>query len=828
MTTTAWPTTGLEINPPSDIMDIHSDQEPDLPNFDVDIDFDLPRSPVAYNDDVSLKDAVLDGEVDVQTAPADQDDFMVDNEDVIEEDTVAYDEDAVIVDQTSTNQIEAEQHATTPIEDDLIDYSDDEEEHPDSTDITTSKPSGGLETAEPDVSIPAPSAANTGTESVPGEAEEQENVAHETSGDAGQGWQEVDAHQDESHIDPNTKPLDDEYQEEASNQAEVDLSTAHPEDDQGSNAGQERQKQDDPEALTYAAPVSDEIHSPSGEEVELHPVTINYSGAELWLFRHHDYEDSGDFLIEDTSTTNQPISSVLEACRAALGSAVTDDIELGFRLDNFRDIELYQDHSSCAFITLEHLVGLYLQLHAQDGVSEPESFYMTLLSRPRVSALFTALNEAATEGIGHTGLEKAIAAGLTSFNARLSHNPTANSYGDWENDEQHQEQDAEVVNESHDDDEEHGQEEIETEQEHVRAGLDQIQTQNQEGDPQASEQTVEVEEAAVPPQGVTTVDGALPEPEIVTLNATDDADAQSFAITSPQGDKENAGDDKAQGPPSQQEEDDFVDYSDDEGENDAENEQSAHHISSVSSTVQGDEAYTGQDVDQYTSGQALSQHGEEASNEYQDDADAGTYAEYNTLDQGFDAQAYEEEYGEQYGEQEHTDIYGAEDTFPSQYHEENDDTNNYNLGPEDQATEYYDDSTADVDGSYDAQVTIAGGDSTTVEDFDDFDLVNATADVNSYAVVDNDEQIDEYHHNDEDGGSSHAPVATASVDADPVVTLSSESLNLSPQGQKRTIDEVINDVGEATDPSGVLFFPNSSYPWTCADICQPDAKRPRV
>ncbi|PVI04765.1 hypothetical protein DM02DRAFT_611145 [Periconia macrospinosa] len=797
MTTTAWATPGFELNPLSDVMDIHSDRGVDVDNVDVDIDFDPSRSPATYGDDLSLKDAVLEGEPGPQTASADQDDFMVDNEDLIEEDTIAYEEDAVIVDEPSANQNEVD-HS---VDDDLIDYSDDEEDSTPkedgiskNTDLTSARNDTAASVAESGPTEIGPTSTEIEHTAVdPADEYDESKIDElETTGEPGENWQEA---QEAAH------------QQELSIYADVDSNDAQPEENEYDHEDQGAQKQDNSEDVEYVAHASNDIHSPSGQEIELHPVTINYSGAELWLFKHHDYEDSGDYLVEDTSITNKPISSVLEACRSALGEDVTDDIELGFRLDNFRNIELYQDHSSCAFITLEHIVGLYLQLHAQDGISDPESFYMTLLSRPRVSALFNALNEAASEGIGHVGLEKAIAAGLTSFNARLSHNTAVNSY-DWGNEEEHQGHVADVANGNQV--EGNGNGEHETHNEHEEEEQYENSAQTHEGGAQESELVEEIIEPTTQDQNSFATDGALSEPENVTLNVADNDDIQPAPATGSPRTEEQAGDNDVQKSPSQQEDDDFVDYSDDEDEGEPQPEDLARQPSSLSSTVQGDDTFPVQEIDQETEGLAVAEHDPEQSNDYHVVVDEEDYAQYADADGGFDAEAYEQ-YDEQYDElqaPEHTENDDAQEAFQSQSYEDLD-TNNYNVGSEEQATGHYDGKTAGVDGNYEAQVTVAGGGSIVGDDeLENFDLADATADVTSYDAVGDNAFNDQYSHNDENDGDGQAQVAAVSADVEPVAALSSESLNLSPQGQKRTIDEVGNDVGEATDPS--------------------DAKRPRV
>lgn len=846
MTTTAWATPGLDANPASDVMEIHSDGQLNVGNVDVDvdIDFEFPQSPVAYGDDLSLKDAALNEEVDTHTASADQDGFMVDKEDLIEEDTVTYDDDAVIMDQPSADHADPVQQHRSPIEDDLIDYSDDEEE-PVPTESSPVKTGDivpeNVEAAELGAVAPAAddsfAAIDFTTVDPVDENEEAKEVDVGPSEDVGQIWQEEVSHEDEARAASHQHSPDAQQHEESYNELDISAVAEQPEKNIHADEDHQVQKQKDSEDVNFIPHDSNEGSSPSGQDIELHPVTVNYSGAELWLFKHHDYENSGDYLVEDTSITNEPISAVLEACRAALGSDITDDIELGFRLDNFHSMELYQDHSSCAFITLEHLVGLYLQLHMQDGNPDPESFYMTLLSRPRVSALLNALNEAASEGIGHVGLNKAIAAGLTSFNAHLSHNSTDDA---WDNEEQQQGLGLDVANDHHDV-ERHGEEEYEAHEEPAEEQYE-GQTQLQEHGSQESrapEQSEEVNNSTALAQESATVSEALLGPDNTTLNVTDAVDGGAASNATPHETNDHVLHSDASRPQSQQEEDDFVDYSDDEGDAETADVHPARLPSSASSTVQGDAAFPVHEDGQDATNHALTEHDDKSLHQYPDGVVEESDAQYNGLDEAFDAQAYEEGYDEQYedaNDQEHTELYDDEGNFESQYHEQ-DHTNDYNAEYEEHAAEPYDEVTAGVDGvNYDAQVLVDGDDSIGEDAFQKFGHENEiadttlldTADTTLYENADDKAQIDEYYHNDEDGEDVQALVAAASVDVDPVVTSSAELFSLSPQGQKRTIDEVGNDVGEAADPSGMIHTCKYGRSCTYTNNEFPDAKRPRV
>jgi hypothetical protein len=171
------------------------------------------------------------------------------------------------------------------------------------------------------------------------------------------------------------------------------------------------------------------------QDANFHPVNVTFNGKDYWLFQHHDYEGSGDYLLEDDSWFKEPLTDVITACRGALGALdvnVPGDMELGFRLDSLHHVELYQEHSACVFLSLDDILRVYLQLYAQDGITDPDYFCVTLLSRPRISSLLAELSRAAAEGIGYSGLENVIASGQSLFSVHDSHSPTEHSLGEWE------------------------------------------------------------------------------------------------------------------------------------------------------------------------------------------------------------------------------------------------------------------------------------------------------------------------------------------------------------------------------------------------------------
>lgn len=125
--TTAQAVPALEVSAPDDNMDVLSDTGFDFNDGDGDIDLELDTAPSVNDDDMSINDAGTDGGIDMQELPLDQDDFMVDHGDLIEEDEMYnVDGTAGVLQTVNESSIAFEADMLAPPDEDLIDYSDDE------------------------------------------------------------------------------------------------------------------------------------------------------------------------------------------------------------------------------------------------------------------------------------------------------------------------------------------------------------------------------------------------------------------------------------------------------------------------------------------------------------------------------------------------------------------------------------------------------------------------------------------------------------------------------------------------------------------------------
>lgn len=815
----------LEVTTAADIMDLHSDDGLDFGDGDIDIELHSTGEINRQDDDLSLHDAGTDLDLDVQTAPADQDDFMVDNEDLIEEDELDYDVNvAVDAGRHSTADSGAGQlePAVAP-EEDLIDYSDDEEQpmwdgH-NNTSIAGAAPADYSVPAERDSASPSAAQESSKALRVVNDSASADEYKEETShsGDhfeSDQPWQDepqADPYAPDPNIEPDAVQHDDNEEHPWEHEHQLDADEEAVSQDRYANLDSQVTK--DPSPVSGHNDASVDVHSEFDhqaqyeqrrQEILAHPVTVNYEGSELWLFKQHDYEESGDFLLEDESMASTQICNLFNACRTSLGPNITDDIEIGLRFDHLHNMELYQDSTPCAVLTLEELVSLYLQLHAHDGTTEPESFYVTLLFRPRVLSMFNELKKAVAEGTGYTALNNAINSGQTAFSARLAHDSPEQRY-DWEDGEEEQESHEDEYHEEHREKNEEDHQESHDERQEV-LNEEQHLEEDAKNAPQPHEQYPDNESSASRTDSVdnrvaAADDRTSPADSHKVEDVHEVSGFQPHAETTPA--KE-----------SNYEEEDLIDYSDDEDQAEVTEVDQApvDQPSSSSSTVQGDDTFFEQGKVQGSADHNdFPEDGGEDAYQYHGNVTGGLSAQYQESDRNNDDQVYGEGYNEGFDQAyEHDRFANADDFegFPAHEEDQGDDEN----------TNYYDNfGEQDVDQQVNFTLTAEGGEGGSLnaveptilndgfngDDLLDFDNADATADISPQDQVGGFSE-DEIDYDDEDGAVGQAPV-DASAAADPVAGSSSGLKNLSPQGQKRSIDDVGNDVGYATNPTGTLY-----------------------
>ncbi|KAF1844128.1 uncharacterized protein K460DRAFT_388023 [Cucurbitaria berberidis CBS 394.84] len=822
MATTAHAVPNLDISAPEE-MDLHSDSGLDFGDGDIELDLE-PAPPTQHqNDDVSINDAASTGDLDVQTAPADQDDFMADHEDFIEEDYTYGDDGVVVADQYSTNNLAPTQtESLAPPDEDLIDYSDDEGQQTQKNVASTLEHDQFEVHAAQDEALPA----------------EQDNTEDITQAFRSANDENVEQHDQDSpdrdQVDQSAKLEGVDLQDEASNHQGYH-SEAHDEENEntdGEDGGVLLRKQeslagDDEHEVAHEDSehpntATDEEHQ-NHQSVELQPVTVNYAGNELWLFKQHDADDSGDWLLDDLSLAKSSMSDLFQACRSSLGDDVSHEHEIGFRFDHLHNLELYEDNTVCVAVSLERMVGLYHTLQAQDGNTEPESFYVSLLFRPRFATLLSDVAKYAEQGSGYSGLDAAVAAGETHFSNLFSGSSTENEPNDWENEEQKEadRDDTEQINreaQQEVDQAEHVEQEPQTnaepEDNYDREDDDDDAENDNESTSADNVFHQEQDDHDASPESANTSD--VPTDQVGQLDAQH---SQSQSETAVESDARR-----------EQKEDDLIDYSDEDDAEDAEDAQEAEHTyveerSPLSSTVQGDEPATAEDG-AHTAG-SPEQSGQDHENNDELDShvedDNGTHFNDQLLE-GIDdtTQSY----------QNYAQAFDQDDSF--QDFQADGDANQDYAGFEYQTLDqqlqlnFLDGAEFNAGDSS----TMTGNNFTGTNDF--LDLNNASEWVTEQESVSNlPEGVMVVHDDtttqvDEEDGTAKPSAVAASSTADPVAASSTEFQKSSPQGQKRSIDEAGYGVDDALDSIGMLAHLLSMKRSCKADFVQPDAKRPKV
>jgi hypothetical protein len=139
---------------------------------------------------------------------------------------------------------------------------------------------------------------------------------------------------------------------------------------------------------------------------------------------------------------------------------------------------------------------------------------------------------------------------------------------------------------------------------------------------------------------------------------------------------------------------------------------------------------------------------------------------------------------------------------------------------------------ADIDGVGAGESTNATTDFVDGDDFLDLDNAPERAtDQEPASTVPDDttlvhDEVTAQYEEEEDGVEQ--PAVAASSAADPVAASSTDLQDTSPQGQKRSIDEVGDSVGDALDLTGIFQPRSASLRVVCANARASDMKRPRV
>jgi hypothetical protein len=861
----------LEVSTADD-MDIHSDNGLYYDDGDIELDLELPPT-YGQDDDVDINDAASVHEEDGQEV-AEEDDFMVDSEDVIDEDYDDQGDEGVAIvgqptiDNTATIEVE------TP--EDLIDYTDEEEalkaELRQAKAMAQSRPEAVQDDQAEEAVIQQ--------DEIPADMQALLSVDANKSQSPHAYAQSAFDHTIEAqeHEERNQSPAQRSYHSDGGNE------NVHTDGGEGGVLLQGQDEYAHDEGDHEDAAYQDYAHQESAEDNEDHDqdasglpsVTVNVEGNELWLFKQHDHDDSGDWLIDDISLAKTSMSDLFRACRSSLGEDVSNESEIGFRFDHLHNMELYEDNTACVAVSLERLVNYYHALMAQDDINEPDSFYISVLFRPRFVTLLSDIAKFADQESGYTALEAAVAAGETHFSTVIS-SASSDEPTEWGNEEQAQEQangeDQEQAEEEvhvHDDEQEDvfgevQQEVHEGEHDHGKEDDAQEDYEGQGADVHKSEES-SAEHEAREDHG----DHSPQTANIQDVPAANDQKAASQpepAEPAPRSHTTTPASEAYRSLP----DDDLIDYTDEEDEILAatkQAEQTPTHATSPSSvTVRGDESahaeehhstasspkITQQEEQDYLthdevtievgqqpdiqSGRAQPAQNDEAEEPYQDNEAEQLFQgdETEQLHQGDDTeQLYQgDEAEESYQGDEAEESYQGDEAEESyQDDEQAFDKHDANQDHADWTFEDLHDEQPELDFmdgdefNTAGDTTVDGNDYPGTEDFLDFDTEWAAGQDLDTTVHAGGDDID--YGQDEEDGVAAQPANAASPAAEPTTASSLDAKNASPQGQKRSIDEAGHGADNALDSIGMFAYSPCRKRFMAANFFLPDAKRPRV
>ncbi|PSN75428.1 hypothetical protein BS50DRAFT_616082 [Corynespora cassiicola Philippines] len=393
-------------------------------------------------------------------------------------------------------------------------------------------------------------------------------------GDADVAEAEADGHSPEGI----TEPEGDVAQDESVIEGEAAQATAEDEDGDESYDAEDERPAEVPDTVELAT-----------QRAREYPITLCYEGEEYWLFKQADSQDT--WLLDDESILVEDFPQFFRACRAALGDRVKDVMKLGLCFHHFADMEVFEDEIGGVLASVAELHRCYIELSGQDGYDRPQSFYITLLVRPRFSALLTDLRAARSKSMGFRGFHEQISAGKSSF----SYLPSQSSpefedeeQGQWEGTEPHGEESAN--------------------EQHYESGEEQAADQ-QDGAAQYNGEDDEAEDAGSEHAGSQTqdqdaADTAQTPPSNPTNESSPDEDDASDAEDDIQNASPSAVDHAGKTSANEEENVDFLDYSDSDDDEQAAvdvdpvEKDSSSHPSSSSSTVQGDQSLGLANVDE--------------------------------------------------------------------------------------------------------------------------------------------------------------------------------------------------------------------------------------
>ena len=165
---------------------------------------------------------------------------------------------------------------------------------------------------------------------------------------------------------------------------------------------------------------SPEESSSPHDRMPLHPVIVVYQESEILLFppHKHDGEQAETYFLEDESLAAQTIQALLQACRLVLADSINDHDELELQINSLgleiREVRFVapstdnglplltvsQTSNSSTTTSLAQILDIYLKLHHNDGLADPDPLQMTLTTKLSFPHRLEYLLGAVAEGKG--------------------------------------------------------------------------------------------------------------------------------------------------------------------------------------------------------------------------------------------------------------------------------------------------------------------------------------------------------------------------------------------------------------------------------------------
>ncbi|KAK2751024.1 hypothetical protein FQN57_000099 [Myotisia sp. PD_48] len=147
------------------------------------------------------------------------------------------------------------------------------------------------------------------------------------------------------------------------------------------------------------------VNDNATETHQLHRVKILYQGDEMCLFPPMADDPSEIYFLEDESLAHGTLGGLLNACRSVIWDHIDEGEELAIEIDSL-GLHLTEYTAQSCTVSLAQVIQVYLDLSFNDGVTNPEALYISLLAQPTFTSCFNNLLETVQSGKGLSQIGK--------------------------------------------------------------------------------------------------------------------------------------------------------------------------------------------------------------------------------------------------------------------------------------------------------------------------------------------------------------------------------------------------------------------------------------